>query len=134
MTAQRIIPILVYADIAAAHDFLVDTFGFASGGLHRGDDGQVDHGEVSMDGQAIWLHRLSPDFGLTSPATHGAGTGMVAVIVDDVDAHHARAQAASATIVYGPTDQPYAFREYSARGPEGGLWSFMTPLDQDTGT
>jgi hypothetical protein len=28
-----------------------------------------------------------------------------------------------------PTNQPYGYREYSARDPEGGLWSFMKPLD-----
>jgi MerR family transcriptional regulator, thiopeptide resistance regulator len=42
-------------------------------------------------------------------------------MVDDVDAHHTRAAEAGAEIVYPPTDQPYGFREYSARDPEGGL-------------
>lgn len=32
-------------------------------------------------------------------------------------------------IVYEPVDQPYGYREYSARDHEGGLWSFMKPLD-----
>jgi uncharacterized glyoxalase superfamily protein PhnB len=27
--------------------------------------------------------------------------------------------------VYGPVDQPYGYREYAARDPEGHLWSFM---------
>lgn len=49
-----------------------------------------------------------------------------AVLVDDVDAH---AAAQGAEIVYPPTDQPYGYREYSARDAEGGFWSFMTPLD-----
>lgn len=34
-----------------------------------------------------------------------------------------------ATIDYEPVDQPYGYREYSARDSEGGLWSFMKPLD-----
>lgn len=49
----------------------------------------------------------------------GAATGTTAVMVEDVDAHHARAVEAGADIVYPPTDQPYGFREYSARDPEG---------------
>ena len=38
---DRIIPLLVYEDIAAAHDFLVDAFGFASGGVVRDGEGRV---------------------------------------------------------------------------------------------
>jgi uncharacterized glyoxalase superfamily protein PhnB len=53
---------------------------------------------------------------------------MVAVIVDDVDAHFRHATKAGAVIDYEPTDQPYGYREYSARDSEGGLWSFMRPL------
>ena len=36
---DRIIPILVYEDIPSAHDFLVDAFGFAPGGVQRTPDG-----------------------------------------------------------------------------------------------
>jgi len=125
-TTQRIITVLVYADIAAAHDFLVDTFGFNPGGLHRGDDGQVVHGEVTLDSETIWLHRVAPDHGLRSVAELGSASGMLNVFVDDVDAHHARSAAGGATIAYPPTDQPYGQREYSAYDPEGRIWSFAT--------
>lgn len=53
----------------------------------------------------------------------------MAVMVDDVDAHHERSVARGAVILYPPVDQPDGYREYSARDPEGGLWSFMRPLD-----
>jgi len=125
-TAQRIVTILVYADIAAAHDFLVDTFGFTSGGIHRTGDGEIVHGEVSLDGEVIWLHRVSPEYGLRGVAEMGSATGMLNVFVDDVDAHHGRAVAAGATIVFPPTDQPYGQREYGVSDREGRLWSFAT--------
>ena len=128
MTTQRIITILVCADIAAAHDFLVDTFGFSPGGVHRDDDGQVVHGEVSLDGEAIWLHRVAPEHGLRSVAELGAAAGMLNVFVDDVDAHHARSAAAGARIIYPPTNQPYGQREYGASDAEGRLWSFATRI------
>ena len=32
---ERIIPVLTYQDIAAAHDFLVNAFGFSGGGVSR---------------------------------------------------------------------------------------------------
>jgi DNA-binding transcriptional MerR regulator len=36
---------------------------------------------------------------------------------------------ATARSDYESVDQPYGYREYSARDSEGGLWSFMKPLD-----
>ena len=49
ITPAAIIPILVYEDIKAAHDFLIETFGFTSGGPHRTGDGTVVHGEVRWE-------------------------------------------------------------------------------------
>jgi uncharacterized glyoxalase superfamily protein PhnB len=49
-------------------------------------------------------------------------------MVDDVDAHHQHSAQQGAEILYEPSDMPYGYREYSARDPEGGLWSFMKPL------
>ena len=71
----------------------------------------------------------TPEYGLASPRSLGAATGSMAVMVDDVDAHYRHCVEHGGTIVYEPVDQPYGFREYSARDPEGGLWSFMRPLD-----
>jgi hypothetical protein len=42
----QVIPVLVYEDIAAGHDFLVDAFGFTSGGIHRDSAGKPVHAEV----------------------------------------------------------------------------------------
>lgn len=64
--------------------------------------------------QIIWFHPESPEIGLASPRTLGAATATTAVTVDDVDAHHERAKAKGAEIVYAPVDQPYGYREYSA--------------------
>jgi uncharacterized glyoxalase superfamily protein PhnB len=49
-------------------------------------------------------------------------------MVEDVDGHFRHAAERGAGIVYEPVDQPYGYRKYSARDPEGGLWSFMKPL------
>jgi hypothetical protein len=43
---DRIIPVLTYRDIQAAHDFLVRAFGFNGAGVHRNAEGQPVHGEV----------------------------------------------------------------------------------------
>ncbi|MPZ62357.1 MAG: MerR family transcriptional regulator [Propionibacteriales bacterium] len=127
--AQRRVPWLIYADIEAAHDYLVEVFGLEAGRLERDDDGSVVHGEVTAGDGVIWLHRIAPEFGLESPKTAGHDTVGMSVMVEDVDAHYAHAKDAGATIVYEPTDMPYGFREYGARDLENRLWSFMTPLD-----
>ncbi len=125
---QRRISILVYDDIPAVHAWLVRVFGLGAGRLELDDHGRSVHGEVQAGDGMIWLHPASPQFGLASPKTLGATTSTTAVMVEDVDAHHRHAMAEGAKIIYPPTDMPYGFREYSARDPEGGLWSFMKPL------
>jgi len=129
--SQRL-TLLVYDDIEAAHDHLVTVFGFGPGELTRDAGGRVVHGELHVGDGVVWLHPASEDHGLASPASLGATTHCMAVMVDDVDAHHARAVRAGADIVDAPRDMDYGVREYDARDMEGGLWSFMTTLDQST--
>jgi uncharacterized glyoxalase superfamily protein PhnB len=56
----------------------------------------------------------------------GAGRYSLYVAVDDPDAHHARAKEVGATIERELSDRDYGSREYTARDPEGNLWSFGT--------
>lgn len=127
-TTAAVIPVLVYEDIEAAHDFLVGTFGLTSGGLHRLDDGTVVHGEVRNGDAPIWLHRATADAQMASPREAGMAHGGLEVIVPDVDAHFARARAAGARIDREPEDQDYGLREYGARDSENHRWWFSTPL------
>lgn len=124
---QRI-SILVYRDVQAAHDYLVDVFGLTPGEVSLGPDGAAVHAELYAGDGVIWLHPEAQTFRLASPATIGAATAMTAVLVDDVDEHHRMVTSHGGDIVYGPTDQPYGYREYSARDREGALWSFMQKL------
>lgn len=124
---QSINPVLVYTDIAGAHDFLVDAFEFTPGGVTRDPDGNAVHGEVSSGGMTIWLHRVNPEHQLTAAGTFPEQSSGLAVIVPDVDAHHDHARAAGATIDAPPADMPYGRREYGARDLEGHRWWFGTP-------
>src|SRR5688572_25329466 len=104
---QKVIPILVCQDIAAEHDFLVDTLGFSSGGIQRMPDGDAVHGEVRAGNFVVWLHRVAEDAKLASPRSlPGASSGLF-VYVDDVDAHYARVRAAGARPESEPKDMPY---------------------------
>jgi DNA-binding transcriptional MerR regulator/uncharacterized glyoxalase superfamily protein PhnB len=125
---QKRITLLVYADIEAAHDYLVNVFGLGPGLLSRDADGTVVHGEVDAGDGVIWMHQVSPEHQLNSPRALGGSSACLMVTVDDVDAHYAAVSTAGAEIVYAPTDMPYGVREYSVRDPEGFLWSFSTPL------
>ncbi|MDP8910190.1 MAG: MerR family transcriptional regulator [Chloroflexota bacterium] len=126
---QRCISIVVYHDLDSAYSFLVDVFGFGPGELVPGEDGVPVHGEVHAGDGVIWLHRETEEYRLFSARRLGAATASVAVLVDDVDAHHRHVAERGGEVVYPPVDQPYGYREYSVRDLEGGLWSFMRPLD-----
>ena len=121
---ERIIPLLVYRDIQAAHDFLVRAFGFDSGGGERNADGQAIHGEVRAGTATIWLHRVTAEHQLDLGGM--ASSGLV-VYVADVDKHYERARAAGACIESAPRDMPYGQREYGVRDIEGHRWWFATP-------
>ncbi|GAA3602151.1 hypothetical protein GCM10022199_02210 [Marihabitans asiaticum] len=123
----RRITLLVYRDIAAGHAYLVDVLGLAPGPISFDGDRAV-HGEVHAGDGVVWLHREAPEHRMVSPLTTGTVTASLAILVDDVDAHHARVAATGAAIDHQPADMPYGVREYSVRDPEGHLWSFQTPL------
>ena len=123
--------LLVYDDIEAVHDHLVAVFGFGPGTITRDESGRVVHGELHVGDGVVWMHPPSADYNLVSPASIGASTHCMAVMVDDVDRHHDRSVAAGATVVYPPRDMTYGVREYGARDLEGGLWSFMTPISPE---
>jgi uncharacterized glyoxalase superfamily protein PhnB len=128
MSTTAVIPVLVYEDIQGAHDFLVETFGLTSGGLHRLDDGTVVHAEVRNGDAAIWLHRVTAEHAMASPRGATMSHGGLEVVVPDVDAHYAHARAAGARIDSEPTDRDYGLREYGARDPENHRWFFSSPL------
>jgi len=130
MPAERgteIIPYIFYRDVPAALDFLSRAFGFtelmrtgtASGGMH---------GEMELDGQRIMMGQGSRDWGMLPANEAGAATQGVFVYLPDVDAHHARAVAASAEIVKPPHDESYG-RTYTARDLDGHPWFFTTPAE-----
>jgi len=54
---QRRITLLVYADIAAAHEWLVRVFGLGPGQLHRDEQGRAVHGELYAGDGVIWMHQ-----------------------------------------------------------------------------
>lgn len=120
-----IIPYCGYRDAAAALRWLAEAFGFEERQEFSAPDGTVMHAEMAFGGGVVMIGTGEPpaegDAASTSPTGHG-----VYVVVNDVDAHHARAEAAGARIVYGPEDTEFGTRRYRALDPEGYEWSFGT--------
>ncbi len=123
---QRLIPYLTYADAPAAIEFLCKAFGFAEKMRFPMPDGKIGHAELSLDDNVVFLASVYEELGFQSPRDLGAVTSQTMVYVDDVDAHHARAASAGATISARLEDQFYGDRTYRAIDPEGHRWIFAT--------
>ena len=126
-----IIPCLRYADAPVAIEFLCKAFGFERHAVY-GDDKDpavIHHAQLVYRGCMIMLASPSDTewarkAGMKSVAQAGGNTQAPYIVIDDVDAHAARARAAGAEIIAEPEDQDYGSRVYSARDPEGYVWSF----------
>ncbi len=116
-----VFPSLRYRDAARAIDFICDAFGFERHQVVENPDGTIAHAELKFGDGAVMLGTDRDD----SYGSH-AGQGWMYVVVEDADAHYARAKAAGADIVRELEDQDYGSRDYSARDFEGNLWSFGT--------
>jgi uncharacterized glyoxalase superfamily protein PhnB len=120
---QNIYPVLIYEDARAAIEFLEKGFGFEPRAVHDGENGAVAHAELELGAEVIMLSSSSEGDDRFNQAV---GNYSLYVAVDDPDAHHARAKDAGAEIVLGLKDEDYGSRGYTARDPEGNLWSFGT--------
>jgi uncharacterized glyoxalase superfamily protein PhnB len=115
-------PAMSYRDAPAAVDWLERAFGFARHAVYDDGKGRIVHAELRFgNGMVMFGSAREPD-----PENAWTEQDGVYCVVEDVDAHHARAQAAGAEIVRPPADTPYGSREYTARDLEGRLWSFGT--------
>src|SRR5690554_1297328 len=110
-TPAHIIPTMRYRDAAAAIDWLCRAFGFERHLVVPGEDGTIAHAQLTFRNGMIMLGSArDDDFGRlqkTPAEVGGVGTQSPYVIVEDADAHHARAVAAGATVVYPLKDEDY---------------------------
>ncbi len=117
-------PTLRYRDAAKAIRWLGEAFGLTEHLVVPGEDGRIAHAELRSGMGMVML-------GSTTDGSDGRmaleqGPAGVYVVVEDVDAHHRRAREAGAEIVMPLSDTDYGSRDYTARDPEGNLWSFGT--------
>ncbi len=120
--APTLYPTLRYADAPAAIDFLENAFGFRRLNVYEDPAGKVAHAELAF-GPSILMLGSDRDDALRG---RKAGEGWMYVAVDDADAACERARAGGADIVAEPYDTDYGSRDFTARDPEGNVWSFGT--------
>jgi uncharacterized glyoxalase superfamily protein PhnB len=136
---QRIVPFLGYEDAGAAIEWLERAFGFIEDREARyEEEGTIGHAELDLGGARIYLStprayasprrlRETSDLARRAQDNPWVIDGHF-VEVDDVDAHHARAAAAGATILREPEEPGIGYRIYTAEDPEGHRWMFGQKL------
>lgn len=126
MTEQQrpnIFPALKFKDAPAAIDWLGRAFGFERQFVVPGEDDSVAHAQLRHGAGMIMLGSTGKPDRANPWTTEPYG---IYVVVKDIDAHYAQAQAAGAKIERPLAETNYGAREYSARDCEGHLWSFGT--------
>lgn len=116
---------LFYKDPFAALDFLEQAFGFERTMVITDAEGNLGHAEMKFGDGYIMVGAEWADYVASPASTGGRNTQSVHVHLDSgIDEHCARAVAAGAVVVRPLEDQFYGDRTYSARDPEGHVWSF----------
>jgi uncharacterized glyoxalase superfamily protein PhnB len=121
MDYPTVFPSLNYDDAQAAVEFLTSAFGAERHAVYSDDQGTIRHAELRFGNGLVMFGPAHPD----GPATRGKGGGIY-VVIDDPDAHCARARGAGAEIIRDVNDTDYGSREYGARDLEGNIWHFGT--------
>lgn len=130
-----VLPMLSYEDGVAAMEWLNRAFGFVETMRMQSPDGRLAHGEMQTGDGHIVISSPTPDYEgprrhrqHCEPARRWSSVPWVIdgvlVLVDDLDAHFARAKREGATILSEPEDGPPA-RRYRAEDLEGHRWMFM---------
>ncbi|MFN2519447.1 MAG: VOC family protein [Candidatus Limnocylindria bacterium] len=123
-----VIPVLTYADVAEASEWLCEAFGFR-------ERLRIGHHRVQLvfgDGAVIVTERSAPANGpgtASAQTSHGEfTTHSVHVRVEDATAHHAQAVDHGARIIRELADHPYGERQYSAVDIGGHVWTFSQSI------
>lgn len=122
----RIIPALRYHQAAPAIDWLCNAFGFERRMVVPAEGGRIAHAELTIGNGMIMLGDVETEYGtlVSAPSGSKPATQGIYVVVDEIDKHYAKAREAGAEIVLPIKTQEYGGRDYTARDPEGHVWTF----------
>src|SRR5688572_7117335 len=106
-----VVPILVYADVDEAIDWLCGTFGFTERLRAGGPDGRAVHAQLDFAQGTVIVGRQGGEF--KTPRANEVSQ-YVLVHVENVDRHFEHARKHGARIVKPPADMPFGERQYTA--------------------
>jgi uncharacterized glyoxalase superfamily protein PhnB len=119
-----------YRDLAAAVDWLCEAFGFEKQAAVSDADGIPFYAQLAYGNSMIMLGSVREtdlDKLMRQPdEVGGVETQSCYVVVEDADAHYARATAAGAEVLLELRSDGFGRRGYSCRDPEGHIWNFGT--------
>jgi uncharacterized glyoxalase superfamily protein PhnB len=133
----RISTALYYDDAARAIDWLRDAFGFEVRLKIQGDDGSIQHSELTYGDGLIMVAQAGlpdkPPFRKSPLSVGDANTQNLMIYVDDVETHYQRARDAGAKIVSELSTMDYGGdywidRGYECEDFEGHHWWFFQRL------
>jgi uncharacterized glyoxalase superfamily protein PhnB len=129
--SQTIFPALRYTDARAAVAWFETVFGAERHAVFDAADGSVAHAEMRIAGNIFMFGQDSvrDDYPVRSPKATNGVTASIYVVLPDaaaVDALHARAAAAGASITHAPNDTDYGSHDFSALDLDGHTWTFGT--------
>jgi uncharacterized glyoxalase superfamily protein PhnB len=116
-----VVPVLIYADVREAVDWLCSAFGF----VERLQIGDSHRSQLGFGQGAVIVGDVRNE---RRPPRPGEVTHSVMVRVVDVVAHCERAKAHGARILMEPTDFQYGERQYTTEDPGGHQWTFSETL------
>lgn len=120
----NIFPGFRYKDAPEVIEWLEKAFGFERHFVVPGEDDTIAHAQLKLGSGLIMLGSAPK---MPDPENPWSSEKQgIYVRVDDLDAHYERARDAGADIVMPLRDTEYGSREYTARDPEGNMWSFGT--------
>jgi len=137
----RVSPSVYYQQASAAIDWLCKAFGFEVRLKVEGDDGRIEHSELTFGDGLVMVGEA--ERGAKYPYRRaprqvgGINTMSLMILVDDVEAHCKHARESGAKIVGEPTTHDYGEeywtdRSYECEDLEGHHWWFVQRLRSGT--
>ena len=130
LPAPHLMPLMRYRDLAEAMSWLERAFGFEKQIAVSDNDGAAIYGQMTYRGSLLMMGAVRDtdlDKLMRQPDEVGdVETQSCYVVVDDADAHYARAVDAGAEVVLEIKSDGLGRRGYSCRDPQGHIWNFGT--------
>ncbi len=120
---------LTVSDGNAALEFYKKAFGGKEGGIMRGPDGSLMHGEVKIGDSTVMIAQEMPTGPTKSPTSLGGSPCVVSVYVNDADQFFIQAAQSGARVTMPLEDQFWGDRYGQRVDPFGHTWAVATHVE-----